>query len=218
MLVTTHMAETTTFDEFAHGVLQLNAIQLEQEREQSKERMEEMPAVSFYFSVKTSASPNVNEMHGAVSTVDIRDTLTQAWNATQGCARPGELPSNNCYIESLHLMETHNEYPVDMQVSCRQFERMPGNFFSSKIKGDDGTYNKTRNALWVVGGRESHTYQDNERQVFSSKAFVESSTFEMYHRALGYDIDDHTSKIKGGNQVEYLSPTLPCASRGGLQG
>ena len=207
------MEGSTTFDEFAHGVLQLNAIQLEQEREQSKERMEDLPAISFYFSVKTSSSANVNEMHGAVSTVDVRDTLFKAWNATQGCARPGELPSNNCYIESLHLLETHNEYPVDMQVSCRQFERIPGNFFSSKIKGDDGTYNKSRNALWVVGARESHTYQDEQRQVFSSKAFVQSNTFEMYHRALNHDIDDNTSKIRGGNQVEYLSPT--CRIRAG---
>lgn len=201
------MEGSQTFDEFAHGVLQLNAIQLEHEREQSKDRMEKLPAISFYFSVKTSASANVNAMHGAVSSVDVRETLVQAWNATQIQHQQGELPSNNCYIESLYLLETHNEFPVDMQVSCRQYERIPGNFFSTKIKGDDGTYNKSRNALWVVGARESHTYQDEQRLVFSSKAFVESNTFEMYHRALNHDIDDNTSRIRGGNQVEYLSPT-----------
>ena len=36
------LTKTTTFDEFAHGVLQVNAIQLEQERQKSNERMEEM--------------------------------------------------------------------------------------------------------------------------------------------------------------------------------
>ena len=210
---TTNMADCTTFDEFAGGVLQLNAIRLEEEREKSKARMETMPALDFYFAVKTSSAPNVNEMHGAVSTVNLKDMLDQAWNAQQGCTRPGELPSNNCYIESLHILETYNGYPVDMQVSCRQTERIPGNFFSTKIKGDDGSHNKSRNALWIMNPHEQNVYGFNERPVFSSKEFVESKTFITYHRALSYDIDDHTSKIKGGNQVEYLSPT--CRIKGG---
>lgn len=207
------MADGSTFDEFAGGVLQLNAIRLEEEREKSKERMEAMPALDFYFAVKTSGAPNVNEMHGAVSTVDLKEMLNLAWNAQQGCARPGDLPSNNCYIESLHVLETYNGYPVDMQVSCRQHERIPGNFFSTKIKGDDGTHNRSRNALWIMAPLEQNQYNLTDRLVFSSKEFVESKTFVTYHRALSYDIDDHTSKIKGGNQVEYLSPT--CRIKGG---
>lgn len=208
------MAEPdTTFDEFADGVLQLNAATLDAEREQSLERMQAMPAVSFYFSVKTSHAPNVHEMHGAVNTLNMRDTLTEAWNAAQGCARPGPLPSNNCYIESAHVLETINQYPVDIQFRCRQHDRMPGNLFSGRICGDDGSHNKCKNTLWLLNAGEQRVYGDNDREIFSSKAFVESKTFAMYHHALSFDLDEHTSTIKGANQVEYLSPT--CRIRDG---
>ena len=60
---------SATFDEFAHGVLQLNAMQLDKEKNRGGRKMKEMEVLSFYFSVKTSACPNVTEMHGSVSTL-----------------------------------------------------------------------------------------------------------------------------------------------------
>lgn len=202
------MAEAgNTFDEFALGVLQLNAQKLEEERKKAEELQAERPVLEIYFSIKTT-DPNIHMMHGAVNSFHMRETINEAWAATH----TGKPPSNNCYVESLHIMETKNQFPVDVQLSCRQYDRIPGNFYSSKICGDDSDANKTKNALWVLGAQENYSYE-NGRPVFSAQSFVESKTFAMYHSALSYDIDDHTSKIKGGNQVEYLSPT--CRIRGG---
>jgi len=65
----------------------------------------------------------------------------------------------------------------------------------------------------MLSSGENCCYGTADREIFSSKAFVESKTFAMYHHALSFDLDEHTSVIRGANQVEYLSPT--CRIRDG---
>jgi hypothetical protein len=190
------------FDELALGVMQANHTVLETERIGAKLKFDETPSVSFRFDVFSSTVPTVREQYGSICSLDMRDVLEKAWLRQHGDSK---LPSNNCYIKSIHLEDSSNTFPVDVMLTCRQDDRIGGTFARGKASGDDANHS-TDHSLWVAHSRDAFAYPGDGRKIYGAQDFVEGKTFQAYSKMLESDFEDHTTKIQGGKTVEYLSP------------
>ena len=119
----------------------------------------------------------IREQHGAICSLDIRDVLQRAWGRQQG----DDLPSSNCYFESITLEEASNDFDCDMFLTCLQSDRIGGTFSRGRASGDDANHMPEQH-LWIIHSGDHYSYGENSRILYEAQDFVGGKTFRAYNK------------------------------------
>lgn len=166
-----------------------------------EQRLKDTPAAVCRFDLTTPRLAKNREQNAATCKVDLKDMLQNALKQQDG---EGKLPSEHCYIENLAVEDASNSLPVDVHVTCKQNDRVYGNFHKSKLQGEEASHRGAPSLFVVHSGQQIHS--DNGREIYRSGDFVKGKTFRNYLQALKKDIEDSATPINGGQAVEYVSP------------
>jgi len=194
--------------EMNHGIFQAQA---------KAAQMRKPVPVTFRFDVTTHMSDlnNLqNNSDGAVTTVNILNAARAAVCQSKGFHKlvhekdgiETTLPSGTCYVSDLRIDDATNTTGVDLALTCNQKERCLGAYCKGTLAGNEScSFDEEETPLYVLhAGTQFHS--DQGRQVHKMKDRHIENRFAKYSDAITHDIEKCITPIKGGDQIEYVSP------------
>ena len=203
------------FCEFSSLLCQVNHAWMNNYRDASKEECDDAQEMVVRFDVATPDTLEDLQHHGCSCEVELTSMIQSVWRQKNYVASDAKLPTQTFYIDKVYVENFRNEFDCDLRLSCKQSERIRGsNFVSSSVsRGTDSTP-----SLYTLHGRNSASYKSMDVCVFERNNFMDSNHYHSYRTLLdeGNDFNEYTTRIMGGNQVEYISPTMKHDGEGDL--
>ena len=207
--------DASNFCEFSSLLCQVNHAWMNNYRDESKDKCDDAQEMVVRFDVVTPESAEDLRHHGCTCEVDLTHMIQSVWKQKNYVASDAKIPTQTFYIEKVYLENYKNEFDCDLKLNCKQTERIRGNnFISSSVnRGNDGTP-----SLYTLHSHQSVHYKSMDVCVFERNNFMDSNHYHSYRTLLdeGNDFNMYTTRVRGGNQVEYISPTMQHNGEGEL--
>lgn len=188
------------FDDDARSMLEDNHMRLKADYLQAQERTEKTPPIVFRMDVRAPQDPSTRGRRGAITEIDLRTAIENTWRATQGA--DSELPSENCYIDSIRVHSARNDFPKDMML-YEPYNNIQGTFERGRVVGANNPAPLlARPCLHVM--HSGGCFHGPPVEVYRAQNFMRGETFRTYAGMLRINLADGSAKVSG--QVEYLSP------------